>query len=393
MRVTVLKLMAMCVLGASGCVQPQVRSFSRPEFLSVQAVPPQAQVRADRLSPVFVTLHDTGTWQGPIDVECTLGTVTVVESVPAESLRFSRPVFLTLPVGVTPAAVPAGPTQVRCRASARGDGGPSAGEAATAAAELVIKPPALPDFTLARSNAYELLPGSAFDCKSHAPPIATRHTCVEIESRDLGATVAAGVPTIQCLLDGVPLREAREPADSTISLGQLAAGPHSLRCTTTAPAPEWEADRSNNTLELNFEVGDGSAWHVDLAITEVVALAEAARVVVPSVGSDSAPRSVAGVQLAVRVRNVAGVRVFAVEVICVTGESVFEGIWARSGSSSRETLRGLDPGETALVEVTRAGPFASGTHDVKCDARAKYPEEVPELQPRDNQWRGRVSFP
>ncbi len=302
--------------------------------------------------------------------------------------------FLTLPAGSTTSQVPQGPQQVSCRAWVRG----GLGEAITVTRELVIEPPLLPDFTF---SSVRSLPFGAFDCDNYAPPIATRNTCVAFESHDLGRTTAAGAQSVRCTVDGHLVHDSPGPYHSgAFLLGRLSEGHHILRCTTTAPEPAWEADLSNNALEVAFEVGDVSRWHYDLAIDAVDSSTRPTRVAAPQqVGPtrDVPLPSVPGIAFGVRVKNVGSMRVFAVQVSCnarlTAGEqTTFYGNWSRA-SEDREWLRGLEPGEDAVVEVATPGSFPKGILDVVCDVRAGAPRDVPDLNAGNNQRHALVSNP
>lgn len=398
-----------CVVGGiaiwtSGCgcalAQPTPGRSYQLDSLSVHAVRSQAQLRSGRITPLSVDIHDSGNGHETVDVECTLGTVTVTGSAPADSLRATATVFLKMPLGSAPSQVPPGRQHVSCRARVRGSAGAVPGGAIAVTNDLVIEPPTLPDFALSPYNLYNLLPSAAFDCDNYAPPIATRDTCVAFESRDLGATTASGAATIQCAVDGIHHKSPGPYHAGAFPLGRLGAGHHVLRCTTTAADPEWETDRSNNTLEVAFDVGDGSTWLYDLAIAEVDPSTRPTLVPPPPVGPprDTPPLDVPGVKFGVRVRNVGGVRVFAVQVTCdarsAAGQTTtFQGIWARPARHTHDWLRGLDPGESAVVDVATPGSPPTGVLEVHCDARAAAPRDVPELHPHDNEWRGRISIP
>lgn len=362
----------------------------------VQAVPGRAQVRSGRLAPLSVEIHNNGDGAGRVEIECRVGGHTVTGAVQARAIY--QTVFLTLPEGTPIDDSPRGPQRVSCHARPAGFEGPSIPGEAHVRVELSLEAPVLPDHVLTQREDTPFR--GAFDCESLAPPIATRSTCVELTSLDRAGTVAAGAPDVRCVMDGAALTRRPGPYhDGPFELGLVPAGRHVLRCTATAASPALEADRTNDTLELAFDVGDGSEWRYDLAIRSIEPAARAAQVVSrrPGPTNDTPAPRVPGLVFTVGVENVGRMRVFAVEVSCEArrgGRTTnFDGVWARPGGRRDGWLRGLDPGEAAEVEVASSGSPPPGPLDVRCVTRAAAPREVPDQRPENDARRGQVSVP
>lgn len=80
-RILALSAVAIC---ASSCATYRLDGFS------VRAVTARAQFRAGRLAPLTVDIHNSGNGGETVDAECTVGSVTMTGSAPADSLRGDR---------------------------------------------------------------------------------------------------------------------------------------------------------------------------------------------------------------------------------------------------------------------------------------------------------------
>jgi hypothetical protein len=366
---------------------PAAHAQYRIDAFDLAAMPSNGQVRGDRLAPILATIHNSGARTGMIEVECAIGALVARANVDARRAAMTERIRVELPAGLEVARAPRGPHRVSCLARA-----PSGPVAARTSAELTLEAPSLPDYVVEHAENH---PRPAFDCANQAPPVATRSACVALHVHDPNRAASEDRATQSCSVDGRAITtELPFYHQGPFDIGALSAGRHVLRCTTRAPFPRYEANGANNTFELAFEVGDGSRWHYDLAVT---AIDRAARVEMvrgptpPGPPRDTPAEHVTGLRFGVHVRNAGPMRVLAVMVSCRARRAErtieFEGSWA-----NRDWLRGLDPGEAATVDVEAPVSIGAGALDTVCTARGA-PADVPDRELANNQRSGRVAVP